>query len=121
MKKYLATIALIVMQFGCSNAKIDLNNTIDILDNTSKYKGKTLNVEGYFMADFKHNNKRSDLVTINFRVISNAGAFDLTLHLPPNLNVPQIEMGHSFKITFICKEGSLQYGNEVSKIERIKH
>jgi hypothetical protein len=94
----------------------------DFVDNTAKYKGKSLTMPLTYLGSDISTAKLRDRLGTNglFRGEAAGGGFNIIIDLPATLDVPDVQyLGHVV-VTFDCKEGNLDKGNLAKKIERAK-
>lgn len=126
-------LLLILLRAGCSLRKIGSDVTgkgfmpdgsatfnwtdaSKLLDNTHTYKGKTLSIKiNYDGGGFRRDDR---LVSLVGTVFYRSGSFDISFEVPPGAPQPKVRPGDDLLVTFICKEGKLDVGNTVVKIER---
>ena len=97
---------------------------VDFIDNTMKYKGKQLTIPVIVEEPIFRDDGRSlrDCIgrTVKFYSFgpNTDTRLDIVILLPRDLSVPNACYGDEVKVTFVCKEGNLQIGNEAKAIVR---
>ncbi len=96
--------------------KFEWDDAVKLLDHTSEYKGKKVRVEVHYDGGgFRRGDK---LYSMTAWVSHRSGHFDISFDIPPDASQPNVKPGDRLLITFVCTEGSLSHGNEVTAIER---
>jgi hypothetical protein len=96
--------------------KFEWDDAVKLLDHTSEYKGKKVRVEVHYDGGgFRRGDK---LYSMTAYVSHRSGHFDIAFDVPPDAPQPNVKPGDRLLITFVCTEGSLSHGNEVTAIER---
>jgi hypothetical protein len=118
MNRLLLALAFMGCVCGCGVQGLNSDNAIDLLDKTETYKGKTVTVSGYSLARYEGDKTRSNYLSVPIEVLAKKGSFRLNLSVPPSISVPPLDLGHTFKVTFVCNEGNLNSGNVVTRLVR---
>ena len=99
--------------------------TIDIGEfnsNTSKYKSKTVTLMLLVAEQSNVKGTLKDYVgkDVKFAAVSKSGQRnEVKIMIPEGIDVPKAGFGDIVKVTFLCKDGSTQHGNEAKTIEKI--
>ena len=95
-------------------------DTADLLKNPSKYKGQTITLTLLVDEPIKNKGSLKDYVgkDVKFAALTkNRQRLEIKITIPDGLEVPKAGYGDVVKVTFVCKDGSLQKGNEAKSIE----
>jgi hypothetical protein len=98
--------------------------TIDIAEfnsNTSKYKGKTVTLLLLVAEQINNKSSLKDFVgkDVKFAAMSkNQKRIEVKITIPDGIDVPKVVTADVVKVTFLCKDGNTQHGNEAKTIEK---
>ena len=99
--------------------------TIDIAEfssNTSKYKGKTVTLMLLVAEQINNKGSLKDFIgkDVKFAAMSkNQKRNEVKITIPEGIEVPKAGFGDFVKVTFVCKDGNTQRGNEAKTIEKV--
>ena len=105
---------------GPAKADAGTVDTNDFLKNTSAYKGQTITLTLLVAEEIKNKGSLKDYVgkDVKFAALTkNRQRLEIKITIPDGLDVPKAGFGDPVKVTFVCKDGSLQHGNEAKSIE----
>ncbi len=90
-------------------------NIADFVDNTQKYKGRTLKIQlGYKDSLNLRDGQGNELEFYNFK----GANLKMFILIPKNISVPNARFMDQLYVTFICKHGRLDSGNVATLITR---
>lgn len=100
--------------------ELDGDTVADFKDRTERYKGKTLRTtfrvdSSIFAPDSLRNYGGQDVKF--FRLGVDGPQLDVVIRIPVG-DIPNAAFGDKLAVTFVCKEGSLQSGNEATVLTR---
>lgn len=95
-------------------------NIADLIDNTEKYKGKTITLILTLNSDISGNSLRDNVgFDVPFYTFGEKHErLDIIISIPKNLDVPKAVFLDKLSVTFRCKEGNINQGNEAVLITR---
>ncbi|HLW66990.1 MAG TPA: hypothetical protein VKS79_16870 [Gemmataceae bacterium] len=103
--------------------KMDVGS-IDIAEfssNTSKYKGKIVTLLLLVAEQINNKGSLKDFVgkDVKFAAMSKSmKRIEVKITIPDGVDVPKVGTGDIVKVTFLCKDGNTQRGNEAKTIEK---
>lgn len=97
---------------------LDKPERADFLDNTANYKGKAIRFECEWIGGGLRNRTTGRMTALELEVYHGSGFFKMNLTVPPDLDMPNIQVGDDLIVTFLCGKGLLNTGNTALKIER---
>jgi hypothetical protein len=105
---------------GTDEIKAGSVDTADLLKNPGKYKGQTITLTLLVAEEIKNKGSLKDYVgkDVKFAALTkNKQRLEIKITIPDGLEVPKAGYGDVVKVTFVCKDGNLQRGNEATAIE----
>ncbi len=116
--------AIVALSDRVEPADKSLNDIIpDFVDNTEKYRGKTITLELTIWTEIAEERGRSlqNFVgsRVDFHGLGPKGAkLSMTITLPNEISVPRAVTLDRVLVTFICSQGRLNSGNEAVSVKR---
>ena len=92
----------------------------DFARNTAAYKGKTITLD-LKIDETSAPDKRLTLrelvgKDVKFAAAGKADRLTIVIKIPADLAIPEGGQTNEYRITFVCKEGSLRQGNEAKSV-----
>jgi hypothetical protein len=105
--------------------EVNDDNLADFIDNTEKYKGKWITLEGDIESAvfLQKGTSLRDLVggEVEIKKLKRGNGdarLDMRVSIPAGLDVPKSGYNDPLSIVFFCREGSLTVGNKAKSIRR---
>jgi hypothetical protein len=100
-----------------ANSPLDDAGIVDFIDNTPKFKGKTLTIR-LTVGSIDGTLRDCRGQEVEFHKYARSASLEVVILIPNSLELPNAQLGDDVIVTFVCKDGDLRHGNEATQIKR---